>query len=318
VLALVLALPGAGGAEEAPDPELERLKAAANEVQAALEVTERTFQKEGLTATETLFKIDTGQRKFVLRYNTFSGAQAAENPKLLNDWSSGYGLIVPQPGWYQNGLLRDVVLRGPGGMVQLLNTEGRPRVLAAGGGRIAYDLVFTRPEGIIVVRTVALGGREELLIRVSGKLAGDPAQTLSTEFYAFPQGHTAPLDRWVHGAGQDLQNVGQERKQFPWDLSREGAWMLLCDHAKAPGDSPMGPVGLIYDPAALTSAAVLHNRNYPIIATFTGPATAEQGYLLYTFGPQPWEEARRRLAEIKDAGELLARAFAGLPPALGE
>lgn len=313
-----LCAPVPAHADEPLDPELERLKAAANEVQAALTLTERTFQKGDLDVVETQFHIDTGLRRYGLRYKTFSTENAGENPRQLNDWSSGYGMVAPHSCWYHQGMLKDVGLIGPEGSVYIMTTAGTPRVLADAGPRVGYDLVFTRPEGTIVVRTVALGGREELFIAIFGRLAEDTPETLRAEFYAFPQGFTAPFDRWVHGDGQDIQNAGDEQQRFPWDLDKEGPWMLFADHAKPLDEAHLGPLGLIYDKAAVTSASVYHNRNYAITATFDGPGTLQQRYIMFTFPAMGHEEAGRRLANVADADELFTRAFDGWPSPFAE
>ena len=300
----------------AADTELEKLRAAANEPRAALEVEQTVYRKRGRDVVETSFLIDTGARRYRLRYKTFRGEAARHNPKDLNDWASGYGMVEPHTFWYANGMLIDVRLAGGKDRVHIMGLQGVVRPLATEGSRVAFDLVFSGDRGSVVVRTVALAGREELFISVSGTLASEETGVLTTTFCAYPHGFKAPLDRWVHTDGRDLPNAGKERKTFPLDL-KAATWLLLCDHGKDPEGRQMGLLGLAYDRAALTAATVEHARNYSIRPTFTGHGTSEQRYIVYTFGSMTWQAARRRLSQVTDATALLKQAFDDIPDPSG-
>ena len=295
----------------AADAELEALKAAANESMAVLEVEQTVYRKRGRDVVETRLLIDTGARRYRLRYKTFRGEAARHNPRDLNDWASGYGMIDPHTFWYANGMLIDVRLAGRKESVQVMGLQGKVRPLTTAGSRVVFDLVFSSDAGCVVVRTVALAGREELFISVSGALASAEPASLTTTFCGYPHGFEAPLDRWVHTDGRDLPNAGKDRKTFPLDLEA-APWLLLCDHGKGLEGRQMGLLGLGYDRAELTAATIEHARNYSIRPTFIGPCTSEQRYVAYTFGPMTWQEARRRLSHAGDAGALFRQAFDGL------
>ena len=310
VLAAVLV-----GRAAAVDPELERLKAAASKARATLVVRQSTYRRRDRDVDQFEFRIDTGARQYAMRYKTFRGDDARLNAKELNDWSSGYGMVAPQQNWYHNGFVQ-VSLSGAKA-TSIRFTQGQPRVLAATGPRVAYDLIFADEAGTVVVRTVALAGREELFLSVGGKPAPGEGGLLQTTFCGYPLGFKPPFDRWVHRDGQDIPNAGKERKQFMLDL--QGApWLLLADHRLDPEGSKQGLLGLVYDKSVLTQAAVLHNRNYAILPAFTGPAGATQRYTVYTFGAMRWQDARARLLRVSDAGDLFEAAFADLPPVAGE
>lgn len=296
----------------AADADLERLKVAANASRAVLDVEQTVYRKRGRDVLETRFLIDTSARRYRLHYKTFRGEAARHNPKALNDWASGYGMIQPHTFWYANGMLIDVRLAGGKDSVHAMGLQGKVRPLAVEGPRVAFDLIFPADAGTVVVRTVALAGREELFISVSGTLASEEPAILTTTFCGYPHGFKTPLDRWVHTAGREIPNAGKERKTFPLDLEA-APWLLLCDHGKDLEGRQMGLLGLGYDRAALTAAKVEHARNYSIRPTFTGPGTSEQRYIVYTFGPMAWQEARTQLSQTTDAAALLQQAFDGLP-----
>jgi hypothetical protein len=295
------------------DAELERLKAAANEVHASLALRQSAQKQADKDFQNSEFLLDTAVMKYRLRYKTFPGAEAAQNPKLLNDWGSGYGMLAPHEFWYHNGFLDAALVDNKAGSVYMFALSGVVRELAAKGQRVGYDLVFSNAQGSVVVRTVALAGREELFVSVCGRLNAGAAGVLSVTFRGYPLGFSGPFDRWLHGDGQDIQNAGSERKTAALKLD-VAPWLLLADHKLDPEGKRAGLLGLIYDRKALTSAS-LTTSNYSLDVRFEGPGDQEQRFIVYTFGPKTWQAARQHLAEVKDAGELLDRAFKGLGPA---
>jgi len=301
----------------AGDAELERLKTAANQPRAVLGIEQTVHRKRGRDVLGTHFLIDTGARRYRLRYKTFRGEEARHNPKDLNDWASGYGMVEPHTFWYANGMLIDVRLAGGKASVNAMGLQGKVRPLVTEGPRVAFDLVFSSDAGGVVVRTVALAGREELFMSVSGTLKSEKPAVLTTTFCGYPHGFKTPLDRWVHVEGQDIPNAGKERKSCPLDL-KVAPWLLLCDHGKDPKGQQIGSLGLGYDRAALTKVEVEHARNCSIRPTFAGPGASEQRYLVYSFGPMTWQAARTLLSQTTDADELLGQAFHGLPKLRGD
>ena len=297
------------------DMELERLKAAASAADARLVVRTSTYDRGAREVDQTEFRIDTGARQYTMRYKTFRDDEARQNAKDLNDGSSGYGMVAPHQNWYHNGFVQ-VDLSGPAGS-SIRFMEGKPRPLVAAGPRVAYDLVFTDQTATVVLRTVALGGRDELFLSVAGRCAIDGEGRLTTTFCGYPLGFAPPFDRWVHADGQDIRHADKERKQSPLDL-KAAPWLLLADHRLDPSGSKQGLLGLAYDKGVLTHAAVVHNRNYAILPSFTGSATEEQRYIVYTFGPLTWEAARAGLSQTGYPTDLVERAFGGLPPPFGE
>ncbi|MBT3381797.1 MAG: hypothetical protein HOJ57_13355 [Lentisphaerae bacterium] len=304
----------AGGSASAEDPELERLKAAASTPVATLSVRKTVQERNGSPVDQTDFVIDTGARAYTMRYKTFRGAASRRNAKELNDWCSGYGMIVPHQNWYHNGFVKVDMVGRKRDCIRWM--EGKPRVLESSGTRIAFDLVFSTVNGKAVVRTVALAGRPELYLSVNGRLFIGDEGALRTTFCGYPHGYNGPFDRWVHRDGEAIQNDGKERKQIQLDL-QAAPWLLLADHALDPAGIKQGLLGLVYDRAPLTKALVLHNRNYMIMSDFTGPLGVEQRYIVHTFGPVSREIAKAKLADLETVTERFSQAFDGLPPALG-
>jgi len=96
----------------AEDNPLERLKAKASQASASLNVEEstETMSVDGrgdLEIQRTTFSIDTGARLFKMSYRSFVEGNATQNPDLLNDGGSGYGMLEPDfrefPGNSRNG-----------------------------------------------------------------------------------------------------------------------------------------------------------------------------------------------------------------------
>ncbi len=293
----------------AADAELERLKVAASANRATLAVRTEYLGVNGYAFEHTEFQIDTGRRAYALQYKSFLGPQAALNPKSLNDWCSGYGMLKPHPYWYHGGFLSATVAGASS--VCMDGIQGQVRPLETAGPRVGYDLVFAAGTGLVIIRTVALAGRDELFVSVSGKLNSGENATLTSAFRGYPLGMKGPFDRWVHGHGQDLQNSGPTRTTTP--LKLDGApWLLLADHKLDPDGRQSGLLGLIFDRKAV-SGATLTTDNYSITVSVEGPATTEQRFIVYTLGPLTWEAACKKLADVKDATELLGQAFEGLP-----
>lgn len=311
LLAAMVLVCGAGTLQAA-DTELEKLKAAANESRATLAVRTELLGVNGYAYERTEFRIDTGRRAYALQYKSFLGPHAELNPKSLNDWCSGYGMLEPHPYWYHGGFLSAAVVGAAS--VCTDGIQGQVRPLATAGVRVGYDLVFAGGAGLVVIRTLAMAGRDELFVSVSGQLKSGENATLTSTFRGYPLGMKGPFDRWVHGDGQDIQNSGATRTTTPLKLG--GApWLLLADHKLDPEGQQAGLLGLIYDRKAVSSANMTTD-NYSITVSFEGPATAEQRFIVYTLGPLTWEAACKKLADVKDAAELLDQAFQNLHPAL--
>ncbi|MDO9543364.1 MAG: hypothetical protein Q7J98_13740 [Kiritimatiellia bacterium] len=292
------------------DAEFEKLKSAASIPAASLSVRTVTNRAVYAVYEQTFFEIDTGARKYKLRYTSFLGAYAFLNPKYLNDGCSGYGMLSPFPNWYQNGFI-GVALDGAGGP-NISTIQAKVRILADKGPCVAYDLVFTGENGTIVVRTAALAGREELFVSVFGWLEQGSIKGITTWFYGFPLGFKGPFDRWVHADGQDIRNAGKERKAFP--LAGQGkSWLLLADHQADSDGKEGGLLGLIFDKSAISRAEAVHCSNYGITITFVGDAGKEQRFIVYTFDAMKWETARARIAQENNSVELLDQVFRDLP-----
>ena len=78
------------------DTDIEKLKAAANEARATLAVSESKGDVKGVPYLTTQFAMDTGAAKFLMRYQSFLGEDAAKNPDFLTDCASGYGMVQPR------------------------------------------------------------------------------------------------------------------------------------------------------------------------------------------------------------------------------
>jgi len=301
----------AAGLAMGEDAELARLKAAASETKATLAIKQTTPKLKEREYQNTEFILDTGAAKYRLNYKSFAGAGAKDNG-ALTDGCGGYGMLAPHTFWYWNGFLT-VEVAGQG-YLYTGQTQGVVRPLATEGARVGYDLVFENDKGAAVVRTVALAGRDELFISVSGRLKDGSKAALRTRFLGYPHGYSLPFDRWVHAARQDVQGIAGKETTAPLKLD-DASWVLLADHKLDPDGKKAGLLGLVYDRKAITGATASTN-NYSIKVNFNGPDAAEQRFLVYTFGPMKWEAARDKLAGVKDAAELLDKAFEGLPPAL--
>jgi len=304
------------GQSHAVDAELERLKQAASEARATLVVRQSVLQKAGREADQTEFLIDTGTRKYRMRYKTFRGAEAKHNQKDLNDWQAGYGMTQPYVFWYHNGFINPH-MNAPGFGFWPASLEGKVRVLATAGSRIAYDIVFSGDDAGLAIRTVALAGCDELFVSVLGAVGDRENVSLTTNFHAVPIGWGKPHEQWLHADGVDVKNEGG-KKWTDLDLAK-APWILMTDHAKNPEGMAPGQLGLVYSPVGLKEARVLRKYVYSMLPCFVSSApNLEQRFRVYTFGPMTWQAARARLAEADGEAALFKEAFDGLPPAFGE
>ncbi len=299
VLAMVL-LPSGIAADET----LEQLKRAASSVSATLNVEEagKTLNKDNALEMEYLeyiFTIDTGTRFYKLIYRTFPDENAAENPDLLTDGGSGYGMLEPNKNWYWQGFIT-AFFKGVAGS-DIRRHQGRVRILETDGNRIGFDLVYEMPGGIIVIRTTALAGRDELFVSVMGSGAGGE---LEVSFRGYPLGFDGPFDRWIHTASEDIRNRGTENAAFPLEGAAD-PWVLLTDHGLAGSSS--GQLGLAWAKEAVKHITVTHSGNYGIDLTFIGEDDAqEQRFVVVNFVDEmTWQEARERMSELSQAAPTL-------------
>lgn len=295
----------------AADSQLERLKAKASETSASLSVEESTETmsvggRGDMEIQRTTFSIDTGARFFKMSYRSFVEGNAAENPDLLNDGGSGYGMLEPDRNWYWQGFV-SASFRGISG-TDIRKHQAKVRVLATEGERVGYDLVYEMEAGTIVIRTVALAGREELFISVFGENGGEE---LAVEFRGYPLGFNGPFDRWAHSASADIQNQGKERIAVPLDVNTDH-WVLLTDHNLADTVAD-GQLGLIWPPGTLESAQVIHSENYAMgLDASNRGERPEQQYMLCHIVGKSWQEAREAMKALApSAPDFITKALTG-------
>jgi len=295
----------------AADNELEALKAAANQCSTALEVANEGVVQEGKPYNVTRFKLDTKMVRYLLRYQSFLGANASENPRLLNDGASGYGMLQPHGYWYGNGFL-DAALRTSQGLLSASQCEGGVKVLEESGQRAAFDLRFGQPGAGMVLRTAALAGRGELFVELRGK--AEARFTLSATFHGYPLGFNAPFDRCVHTAAGETGNSGTNYVTTALDPSKS-QWLLLTDHKLNADGKRSGQLGLVFRRAGVKSLRVTHGGNYVINVDFVGGEdVGALDFIVCDFDVMTIKGAEDKLAVLaKDSDGLFKRAFDGLP-----
>lgn len=266
------------------------------------------------------FTLDTGTTTLALQYQTFPGEGAADNRRLLNDGCSGYGMLLPNASWYTGGFL-DAALTLAGGRRACGDREARVAVLARDGRRAGYDLVYDWPDATVVVRTMAIAGRDELFVAIYGRArAPGTAGTLSTAFQGYPIGFTGPFDRCVHAGSLEFRNagaVGQPTASV--DLARS-SWLLLTDHLlNAKGDHS-GQLGIVFDRNGLAKVDARHGNNYSIgIGCTSAPGQGAQRFIVCNFDAMSVKAAEEALAGLAAHTQtLLAQAFDGLPDPFAE
>ncbi|MHB9137800.1 MAG: hypothetical protein ACYC4Q_00180, partial [Victivallaceae bacterium] len=143
------------------DDALDKLKALADTVTATLNLKESKYKtRENIEYLQYDFDINTQTSQYSLRYKTFAGEDAKNNPAKLNQWSSGYGMTAPYQNWFVDGFV-DVALIAADRGCYTMNIAGVPTVLEKSGKRVAYDITFKNAVGCVVIRTVALAGKDE-------------------------------------------------------------------------------------------------------------------------------------------------------------
>ncbi len=278
-----------------------------------LTVRESSELKGGEPVSRKTIQINTGTMKYELVYKSLKGSRASMNGKLLNDGQCGFGMLKPYEYWYSNGFILPSIDPKDGGVLHdLVNTEADLKVLESSGARIAFDLVWKFNDAQIIIRTAALAGREELFVSVLAS-AGCP---LRAGFLAYPLGfaggfNEGPRDRWIHVEGGDIQHP----KMATLDLGK-APWMLLTDHLLNP-EGTGGQLGLIFDKSRIEKATVDLASNYGVKPVFEAKGDSpEMRFILCTFGPMSWQQARDALASLaREADALMDRAFHGLPSA---
>lgn len=250
------------------------------------------------------FRISTGTKDYVMQYRSFPANEAADNAGILNDSCSGYGMAKPDGNWYENGFITASVEGGG----DISNHRGNIRVLKTEGPRVGYDLAFELEQGSIVVRTVAMAGRDELFVAVKSTNASEAK--LTTSFRGYPMGFEGELNRWVHTAGNEIQHSGSAGKATSLDTS-DDHWALLTDHNLATGGP--GQLGLIWAPENIDKARVVHSGNYAILVNYEGRNTSpEQRFMVCHFDDMSWQDACKRIEELaKDAPSLIKQALDG-------
>ena len=297
------------------DNELDRMKAAANQATALLQ-THASIQKVGdRDSICQEFNIDTGTTTFKLQYHTFPGDGAVDNRRLLTDGCSGYGMLEPNPFWYSNGFLGAWISLPPAGR-SCSDKAARVVILERAGQRVGYDLVYEWPDAIIVVRTVALAGRDELYAAVYSKaLDGKTPFSMLSAFLGYPLGFARPLDRCVHVDGAELKNGGEDKQPIErFDLTKP-PWLLLTDHRLNADGKQAGQLGIVFDKTGMAKVEVQHQNNYGISTRFSSTDTQrEQRFIVCNFTPMPIKQAEQALTDLAaHSKSLLSRAFDGLP-----
>lgn len=293
------------------DDTLDKLKASADTATTTLTFKEgncKNFEKTDYLLYN--FGIDTQTIQYSLQYKTFAGADAKNNPAKLNDWSSGYGMVAPYDYWYSNGLLEVGLVSADRGCY-ITNTAGVPTILEKSGKRIAYDITFKNVNGCVVIRTVALAGKDELYLGVFGKTASDAAGTLTSVLTGYPLGSAMPRDRVVYGENFEIKN-GDAKAEL-----KTTRWLLLSDKKKE-NKNDGGMLGVIYDKKTITQASVEIKDNYRIstslVTTFNANEVSKQYCMIFTFAKITVEDAKKLLLEKAGvADNAFEDAFSGLP-----
>lgn len=290
------------------DSELEKLKKAASWSKATLEVKDGKGTQNGRHYNQTLFVIDTEAQQYKLSYKSFPGEEAADNPKELNDGASGYGMTEPNANWYQNGMV-DVSAGG----CSINRVEGKAKVLQKEGALVAYDLTFDLAGDVVVIRTVALAGREELFLSIH---ASPGASKFTSTFRGYPCGFKGPFDRWVHLDGSEIGSgdEGGSAASIPLNLEK-APWILLTDHQLNSTGNAAGQLGIVFRKTAVAKASVSLRGNYAITTSFMAKDGGnEMQFILCNFSGMSWQEAIHALAALAKQGEsLLDEAFKRLP-----
>lgn len=293
------------------DDVMEKLKESANNVKAALTFKEdRTKNKDNSEYLKYTFDINTQTMQYSMQYKTFPGEDAKNNPAKLNDCSSGYGMNLPYPNWYTGGFI-NVSLMMPANGCNMSLIAGGPTILETSGKRVAYDITFKNASGCIVVRTVALAGKDELYIGVFGKTLVNSAGTMESTLSGYPLGFTAPHDRVVYGDNLEIKN-GDARTRL-----NAVSWLLLSDKLKEKNNGG-GLLGIIYDKNTMQGASVEIKDNYRVNVAFESPFNAteisKQYFIIFTFKKTTVPEAEKLLLEKNGVSvKAFENAFNGLP-----
>lgn len=253
----------------------------------------------------THFKILTGTQGYTLQYASLPDEEARNNPKDVNDGGSGYRMIQPDLCWY--GL--DAAFTGmPQSNIKI--HRGQLKVLKTEGDRVGYDLGFETDSGKIVVRTVAVGGRDELFLSVKGTPTAGTAN-LEVLFRGYPMSFAkGELSRWVHTSSMDIENKGVIDSTEDLDVGKDH-WALFADHNFSTGKGSQ--LGLVWIPGSLDKGIANHWKNYGVGSTLSkSDAAPEQRFMFCHLGAISWEEAKKRMAEVaKDAPAVIQRALDG-------
>ncbi|MBI4024337.1 MAG: hypothetical protein HY360_05105 [Verrucomicrobia bacterium] len=293
------------------DKELDELKERANQTRTTLKFDEKVVQDSARNRdyTQKTFDIDTESARFRLQYKSFLGEAAADNPKELNDGSSGYGLVEPSKCWYWQGAI-NASLRSSKEL-SIATTEGQARILQQSGPRAAYDLVFDLGGPRIVIRTAALAGRSELFFSVHG----DPDMPLKVWWRGYPCGYDEPRDRCVHVEGAEIRaDSAKTDHTVPLELEK-APWLLLTDHRMNSSGNQAHQLGLVFKKAGIEKAQVVHRSNYAIEPEFLAESgQTELRFMICDFEVMSIKAATDALAALaRQADELMDNAFKGLP-----
>ncbi|MHB9139977.1 MAG: hypothetical protein ACYC4Q_11300, partial [Victivallaceae bacterium] len=196
-----------------------------------------------------------------------------------------------------------------------MNIAGVPTVLEKSGKRVAYDITFKNAVGCVVIRTVALAGKDELYIGVFGKHSSDAGGTLESTLRGYPQGYTAPRNRVAYGDNLEIKN-GDAKTELSL-----APWLLLSDKLKEKMNEG-GMLGVVYDKKTISHAKVNIKDNYRIdtslLTPFNANEVSKQYCMIFTFGKVTVADAKKLLSEKAGAADkAFEDAFSGLPePAL--
>lgn len=257
----------------------------------------------------TYFTLQTGTKEYVLQYKSLPEEDARDNPKDINDGCSGYGMVKPSACWYGHGFI-DASMKGiPKTDIRFY--RAKVKVLKDVGERVGYDLVFDTEGGPITVRTVAVGGRDELFVAVRGSTgaAGDHVD-LEVKFRGYPVGFTGELDRWVHTASADLGNQGKTETTAALNMEKDN-WALIADHSLT--DPKGGQLGLLWLPGKLEKGTANHWQNYAVQITFSkADMKPEHRFMVCHFEGTTWQDAKKQMADLaKEAPSLIPQALDG-------